>query len=110
MKRITFKTEHEEPVKNGTKRFTSRFKDQNWRVGERRAAVAPRDGKPAFLTPVKDAFCILECVSVESKQFGYFTEQDAADCGVTRDWYIKANPSVTEWTFIHKYGFKVVQP
>lgn len=35
MKRLTFKPEHEQPVKSGTKRFTSRWKDQKLQVGAR---------------------------------------------------------------------------
>lgn len=115
MKRIPFKTEHKEPVLSDVKRATSRWKDQKWKPGEERAAVAPSGSgsnrRPAFLTPVKDAFCILECTNAQEIPWGEFTEEHAKKCGVTRAWYLKEKPDVTDETPIFFYEFKrVVKP
>lgn len=121
MKRLPFKAEHEEPVKNGTKTFTSRWGPipakgghQCYKVGDIVAATAPRlnaKGKmlPAFLVSADRAFCHVEITSVVHRKWTDFTEEDAAKCGVTRDWYLKHSPPpIPELHIMTTYEFKVV--
>lgn len=107
MKRIPFKAEFQEPILNGTKCNTSRMDDLGWLPGERRAAVAGKGKKPAFLTPVAEAFAIVECVSVEVKFWKDFTEEDAAKCLVDRAWYERKGP-LSPLQRVYLYEFKVV--
>lgn len=108
MKRLTFKPEHVEPIKNGTKRFTSRWRDPKLKVGDVVAAVTGQNGKPAFLTPANDAFATLRITSVEKLFWKDFTEDDARRCGVTRGWYLKEKPFPDPLGLIHMVGFEEV--
>lgn len=108
MKRLTFKPQHQSPVLSGAKRYTSRWRDQKLQVGDLVSAVTGKPGKPAFLTPAADAFAKLRITSVDVKLWTDFTEQDAADCGVTRDWYLSENPNPGPGARIWKYGFEVI--
>lgn len=112
MKRVTFKPEHVAPILDGTKRFTARWKDQRWREGEIIAAVTNqghgKNKKPAFLTPAPEAFAHLECVSESAMFWKDFTDEMAAESGVTRDWYLRCNPTVGDFSRIYRYEFKVV--
>lgn len=107
MKRITFKTEHRQPILDGIKRATARWTDQGWAVGEKRAAVAPKPGKPAFLTPAKEAFAVLVCTKAEAKFWKDFTDEDARLRGVTRDWYLRERPAAGDFDRIFLYEFEV---
>ena len=120
MKRLPFKTEHEESVKNGTKEFTSRWGSpieghQGYKVGDVVACVAPRLGKhgkllPAFLVAAGRAFCHAEILEVIDKKWSDFTEEDARFCGVTRDWYLAHSaPQVPDENYITTYRFRVVK-
>ena len=109
LKRITFKTEHEGPINEDRKQATSRWSDQNWKVGEKRAAVAPRNGKPAFLTPASEAFAILECTKAERMFWKDYTDEHAAKCGVSRDWYLKERPDARDLDRISYYEFRRVE-
>lgn len=107
MKRLTFKPQHVDPVLAGTKRFTSRWRDQRLVVGDVVAAVTSNGKKPAFLTPASEAFAHLRITSVDAKFWKDFTDHDAADCGVTREWYT-AGRTPSDMDRIYKYGFEVV--
>ena len=109
MKRVTFKPEHVAPILDGTKRFTARWKDQRWREGEIAAAVTGQGKNPAFLTPASEAFALLECVSETAMFWKDFTDEMAAESGVTRDWYLRENPTAGEFSRIYRYEFKEAQ-
>ena len=109
MKRLSFKPEFRDKVQDGTKRFTSRWRSQYLVVGDIVAATEPKNGNPAFLTKAEEGFATLRITSVDTKFWQDFTEADAADCGVTRDWYLRERPDAKELDRIWKYGFEVVE-
>jgi hypothetical protein len=108
VKRLTFKPEFVPDILAEKKRHTSRWRDQKLKVGDRAAAVTGQNGKPAFLVPARDGFATLEITSVEGIFWKDFTEEDAADCGVTRDWYLKEKPDASPDDLIYKYGWKLL--
>jgi hypothetical protein len=108
MKRLTFKPEFVPLILEGKKRFTSRWTSQRLVEGDIVAAVARNGKTPAFLVPAKDGFARLKITSVESKFWKDFTEQDANDCTVTRDWYMDER-TPAEFDRIHKYGWELIE-
>lgn len=106
MKRLTFKPEHVDPIKDGTKKQTCRWRDQKINAGEIVAAVSAKDGKPAFLTPASERFALLLVTHVESKPWRDFTDEDAAKSGVDRAWYLQEKPDVNPWDPIFIYTFE----
>lgn len=121
MKRLPFKAEHEKLVKLGPKTFTSRWGsipakggDHKYQVGDIVACVAPRPGKtgkmlPAFLVSADRRFATAKITSVVHKKWPDFTEEDAAKCGVTRDWYLQHSPPpIPNLHWITTYGFEVI--
>lgn len=109
MKRLTFKPEFVPDILAEMKCFTSRWRPQKLKVGDVVAAVTAQDGKPAFLVPARDGFATLEITSVREMFWKDFTEEDAADCGVTRDWYLRENPTASEFSRIYKYGWQLME-
>lgn len=109
MKRLPFKTEFVDKAKSGEKRFTSRWKLPNLKVGEIVSATTRMGKTPAFLVKAEDGFATLRITSIESKFWFEFTEDDAKDCGVTRDWYLKEKPNAHDMDRIHKIGFEVLE-
>jgi hypothetical protein len=106
VKRLTFKREFVEDVHSGKKRFTSRWQGLGLHAGDVVAAVCRNGNRPAFLVPASEAFAILRIESAELIPWGEFTEDHAAKCGVTRDWYLKENPGATANDCIFMYGFR----
>lgn len=107
MKRLEFQKDFAPDILNGTKQFTSRLKT-NLLEGDIVAAVTAQNGKPGFLTPAADRFTTLKILSVESKLWKDFTDDDAADCNVQKDWYTKRyGMRLTDMTRIHKIQFEV---
>lgn len=123
VKRLPFLAEHVGAVKSGQKRFTSRWAPpfsfltglkahKQFEVGDIVACVTSQviDGKrrPAFLVPASMAFCHVKIVGKVTKKWEDFTDEDAAKCGVTRDWYLKHSPPpIPDLHGITTYEFEV---
>ena len=113
MKRLTFKSEHVPTVLNGTKTGTTRWKVQPLKVGDVVAAVAGKNGKPAFLTPAADAFATIVITEVKRIYFADYSEVHAKRCGFksldeARDWYRREKPNAAPLERMFFYGFKQV--
>lgn len=109
MKRLTFKAEFVPFVLDGSKRFTSRWKSQKLVVGDVVSAVTSQNGRPAFLVPAKDGFARLRITSVEAKFWKDFTDDDAADCCASRDWYLRERPLAQGFDRMYKYGWEILE-
>lgn len=105
MKRVGFKTEFVPRILDGSKRFTSRWRPLPVKAGEVVAAVSRQGRTPAHLVPASKAFAHVRFDSHEEKRWADFTEEDAARCGVTRDWYLRERPGAPGEDTIHVYGF-----
>ena len=103
---MTFKNEFVPKILDGSKRFTSRWADKKLKVGDVVSAVTSQSGRPAFLVKAEDGFATLRITSAEAKFWKDFTEQDAADCGVSREWYLNERPLVGDFDRIYKYGWE----
>jgi hypothetical protein len=95
MKRITFKSDFVDAILCGTKRQTCRWRNPKLKSGDIVAAVTSRNGVPGFLVPASDAFTALRIVSCEPVFWQDFTDEQAAESGVTRDWYLRENPTAS---------------
>lgn len=109
MRRITFKPEFVDLIRTGQKTMTMRWKCQKWYAGEVRAAVTSQNGKPAFLTPAKDAFAHVKCTKEYTMLYGDLTDEIAARCGVTKDWYKNESPCAGAGNTLYVYEFEVVE-
>lgn len=108
MKRLPFKNEHVPKVKDGSKEWTSRWSDLKLYPGDIVSATTGKNGKPAFLIPASEGFATVEILSHDVKFWQDFTENDAARCGVTKDWYLKERPSAMPLDRIHLYHFRLL--
>lgn len=107
MQRLEFQKDFVPDILRDEKQFTSRLKT-NLVEGDIVAAVTAQNGKPGFLTPAADRFATLKIVSVESKFWKDFTDDDAADCNVHKSWYTdRYGMRLTDMTRIHKIQFEV---
>lgn len=110
MKKLPFKKEFVESVKNGEKRFTSRWGGVDLLVGDEVYAIMVDGITPAPLdNPLFNVFATLKITSIESKFWFQFTDDDARDCGVARRWYLKGKSKVSGMNRITKIGFDVVE-
>lgn len=107
MKRLTFKKEHQNPVKAETKTGTARWSDQKLHVGEVVAAVVGKNGKPAFLTPANEAFAYLRITKANAMFWKDFGDEHLSKTGVTRDWYLKERPCANDLDRIFYYEWEV---
>jgi hypothetical protein len=107
VKRLEFQKDFVPDILSGKKQFTSRLKT-NLGEGDIVAAVTAQNGKPGFLTPAADRFATLKILSVESKFWKDFTDDDADDCNVQKAWYTnRYGIRLTDMTRIHKIQFEV---
>jgi hypothetical protein len=95
MKRITFKSDFVDAILCGTKRQTCRWRYPKLQSGDVVAAVTASNGRPAFLVPASDRFATLRILSCEPVFWEDFTDEQAAESGVTRDWYLRENPTAS---------------
>lgn len=77
MKRLSYTAQMADAVRSGTKTMTTRNESCPITLGDVFAGVESKDGKPAFLTPVADAFAILRCTEIMYRSPNSFTEEEA---------------------------------
>ena len=77
MKRLPFTAQMADAVRAGIKTWTTRKESCPITLGDVFAAVEAKDGKPAFLTPVSDAFATLRCTEVMYRSPNSFTDEEA---------------------------------
>lgn len=104
MKRLNFKAEFHEDVLSGVKTATIRQSNKHLHVGDVVAATGH------FLTPAKDAFCLLEITESETIFWKDVTDAHLDRTTAYREWYFDHIPMLQDFTRLHFYGFKVVTP
>jgi len=77
MKRLPFTPQMADAVRAGIKTWTTRKKSCPITLGNMFAAVEAKDGKPAFYTPVANAFAILRCTEIMYRSPNSFTDDKA---------------------------------
>lgn len=108
--RLPFKPEFVGAVKSGMKCHTARWKRvPGLYEGATAAATTSMNGKPAFLTPVASAFATVRIKRVEDMPFADFTEDHAALCQVSRDWYLRERPLAKDTDRIVLYEFEILE-
>lgn len=101
MKSISFDDEFIVPILRGEKRFTSRLSVRDLKVGDVVNAKVNLGWSP---------FATLKITSIQVIPWHEFTDDDAADCGVTRGWYERKRPFIQPFDPIYKIGFEVIKP
>lgn len=77
MKRLPFTPQMADAVRARIKTWTTRKKSCPITLGDVFAAIEAKDGKPAFYTPVADAFAILRCTAIMYRSPNSFTDDEA---------------------------------
>jgi len=77
VKRLPFTPQMADAVRDRIKTWTTRKVSCPITLGDVFAGVEAKDGKPAFYTPVADAFAILRCTEIMYRSPNSFTEDEA---------------------------------
>lgn len=109
LKRLTFKPEFVDAVRDGTKRGTLRWKPKPFNVGDVVAAVTSNGANPAFLTKAEDRFALLKITKTEALWWEDVTDAHLAATTVTRDWYLRENPTANHASRIYYYEWEAVK-
>lgn len=102
MKRLTFKPEFHDAIRDGRKTATIREKSKHLLQGDQVAAVGH------FLTKAADRFARLEILHTKVFFWKDRTPEMLAKTNATEEWYQAHIPMLNDMKVLHYYEFEVI--